>query len=135
MDVLAYEYILRGLKKYNEGIDKNYGNTIVATAPANPTFPLTIFDEIRNVANTGYNTCYERVSSVGYRVDVYAKTKGGLSKQTIARKLAQDIDMYLTNIGLVRISFNVSELENDGSIYHIIMTYTGNLHENRRNFI
>lgn len=135
MDILAYEYMLQGLKDYNSTIEQNYGNVVVATPPTNPTYPLTVFDEIRNVANPNYNSCYERVSSVGYRADIYAKTKGSVSKQIIARRIAQEVDRYLTNVGLTRVSFNVSELENDSSIYHIIMTYSGNLHENRRNLI
>ncbi len=135
MDILAYEYILQGLKDYNATIVQNYGNTVVATPPTNPTYPLTVFDEIRNVANPNYNTCYERVASVGYRADIYAKTKGSVTKQIIARKIAQEVDNYLTNIGLTRVSFNVSELENDSSIYHIIMTYSGTLNEFRRNLI
>ena len=135
MDILAYEYMLQGLKDYNATIEQNYGNVVVATPPTNPTYPLTVFDEIRNVANPNYNSCYERVASVGYRADIYAKTKGSVSKQIIARRIAQEVDKYLTNVGLTRVSFNVSELENDSSIYHIIMTYSGNLHENRRNLI
>ena len=135
MDILTYEYLLNGLKEYNKQIEQNYGNVVVATPPTNPTYPLTVFDEIRNVANLNYNSCYERLSSVGYRVDIYAKTKGSVSKQIIARRIAQEVDEYLTNVGLTRVSFNVSELENDSSIYHIIITYSGNLHENRRRFI
>ena len=135
MDILAYEYMLQGLKDYNATIEQNYGNVVVATPPTNPTYPLTVFDEIRNVANPNYNSCYERVASVGYRANIYAKTKGSISKQIIARRIAQEVDKYLTNVGLTRVSFNVSELENDSSIYHIIMTYSGNLHENRRNLI
>ena len=135
MDILAYEYMLQGLKDYNATIEQNYGNVVVATPPTNPTYPLTVFDEIRNVANPNYNSCYERVASVGYRADVYAKTKGSVSKQIIARRIAQEVDRYLTNVGLTRVSFNVSELENDSSLYHIIITYSGNLHENRRNII
>ena len=135
MDILAYEYMLQGLKDYNTTIEQNYGNVVVATPPNNPTYPLTVFDEIRNVANPNYNGCFERVSSVGYRADIYAKTKGSVSKQIIARRIAQEVDRYLTNVNLTRVSFNVSELENDSSIYHIIMTYSGNLYENRRNLI
>jgi hypothetical protein len=135
MDILAYEYMLQGLKDYNATIEQNYGNVVVATPPTNPTYPLTVFDEIRNVANPNYNGCFERVSSVGYRADIYAKTKGSVSKQIIARRIAQEVDRYLTNVGLTRVSFNVSELENDSSIYHIIMTYSGNLQEFRRKLI
>jgi hypothetical protein len=135
MDILAYEYMLQGLKDYNATIEQNYGNVVVSIPPNNPSFPLTVFDEIRNVANPNYNGCFERVSSVGYRADIYAKTKGNITKQIIARRIAQQVDKYLTNVGLTRVSFNVSELENDSSIYHIIMTYSGNLQEFRRKFI
>lgn len=136
MDIIVYDNILQGMKQYNEKLPQNYGNTIVATAPKNPTYPLTVFDEIRNVAVSGYNTCYERLSSNGYRVDIYAQTKGNVTKQTIARKIAQELDEYLTNyVWLRRVSFNVSDLENDGTIYHIIMTYEGTLNEYRREFL
>ena len=135
MDILAYEYMLQGLKDYNATIEQNYSNVVVSTPPTNPTYPLTVFDEIRNVANPNYNGCFERVSSVGYRADIYAKTKGNVSKQIIARRIAQEVDKYLTNVGLTRVSFNVSELENDSSIYHIIMTYSGTLNEFRRKLI
>jgi hypothetical protein len=68
-------------------------------------------------------------------VRVYAKTKGKIDKQTIAREVAQMIDKYLSGVNLTRVSFNANESINDNSIYEIIMTYSGNLHENRRNFI
>ena len=135
MDILTYEYLLNGLKEYNKTIDQNYGNVVVPFPTTNTTYPTTVFEEIRNIANQNYNTCYERLASVGYRADIYAKTKGSVTKQIIARKIAQEVDEYLTNVGLTRVSYNVSELENDNSIYHIIMTYSGNLQENKRRFI
>lgn len=136
MDIIAYENIFAGMKSYNDALKQNYGNAVVQIPPKNPTYPLTVFDEIRNVANPLYNTCFERVASMGYRVDIYAKTMGKSTKQQIAREIAQEMDNYLTNyVGLNRVSFNVSGLEGDASLYHIIMTYEGNLHENRRKFI
>lgn len=135
MDILAYEEVLQGLKEYNSNATQNYGNTIVRTPPTSPIYPLTVFTEIRNVANTNYNSRFDRVASVGYRADIYAKTKGNITKDEIARKIAKIVDDYLSCIGLTRISFNISELENDSSIFRIIMTYSGNLHENRRKFI
>lgn len=135
MDILAYEYLKEGLKDFNEKSGKPYGNAIVPYATANSTYPLTVFDEIRNVANPSYNTCYDRVASTGYSVRIYAKTKGKITKQQIAREIAQMVDVYLTNCGLLRISYNANESINDNSIYEIIMTYSGNLHENRRKFI
>lgn len=135
MDILAYEYLKKGLKDYNEKSGKPRGNVIVPYPTANPTYPYTVFDEIRNVANSSYNTCFERVASTGYVARIYAKTKGKVDKQTIAREVAQMVDRYLSSFNLTRISYNANESVNDNSIYEIIMTYSGNLHENRRNFI
>ena len=135
MDILAYNDLYDGLEAFNEKSGKPRGNEVVHYAPEKPTYPLTVFDEIRNVANPSYNTCYDRVSSTGYSVRIYAKTKGKITKQQIAREIAQMVDVYLTNCGLLRISYNANESINDNSIYEIIMTYSGNLHENRRKFI
>mgnify|MGYP007115374053 CR=1 FL=1 len=135
MDILAYEYLFEGLKDFNEKSGKPHGNAVVHYAPEKPTYPLTVIGEIRNVANSSFNTCYERVSSTGYVVRIYAKTKGKIDKQTIAREVAKMVDEYLTYCNLTRISFNANESLNDNSIYEIIMTYSGNLHENRRKFI
>ena len=135
MDILAYEYLFDGLKDLNEKAGKPRGNSVVHYPPSKPTFPLTVFDEIRNVANPSYNTCFDRVSSLGYAARIYAKTKGNVDKQTIAREIALMVDEYLTNCGLTRISYNANESVNDNSIYEIILTYSGNLHENRRKFI
>jgi urate oxidase len=136
MDILAYNYLWNGLADFNEKSGKPHGNALVHYPSANPTYPYTVFDEIRNVANSTYNSCYERVASVGYVLRVYAKNKGKIiDKQTIAREVAQVMDTYLSGVNLTRVSFNANESVNDNSIYEIIMTYSGNLHENRRNFI
>jgi hypothetical protein len=135
MDILAYEYLKEGLKDFNEGSGKPYGNVIVSYPASKSTYPHTVFDEIRNVANASYNTDFDRVSSNGYVARIYAKNKGNKDKQTIAREVAQMVDKYLTYCGLARISYNANESVNDNSIYEIIMTYSGNLHENRRIFI
>lgn len=131
MDILTYDYIIQGLKDYNNSVEQNYGNVILEY-PTKSSFPNTVFAEIRNIANPSFNSAYERVASVGYRVDIYAKTKGSVDKQTIARRIAKIVDTYLSNINLTRVSFNISDMENDNSIFHIIMTYSGNLYENRR---
>ena len=135
MDILAYEYILQGLKDYNSTIAQNYGNVIVKFPTKNTTFPHTQFIENRNVSNPRYNSNFDRVASVGYSIRIYAKTKGSVDKLTIAREIAKIVDEYLTNIGLNRVSYNVMENEEGGAICEIIMTYSGNLHENRRNLI
>lgn len=136
MDILAYDYILQGATEHNKQKGKPYGNVIVPHHTTDTAFPHTVLTEIRNVANPLYNTCYDRVASVGYRADIYAKNKGTkVDRLDIARAVAQSVDEYLTAIGLTRISFNVDEMQGDGEICHIIMTYSGNLHENRRKLI
>lgn len=131
MDILAYEHLKQGLRNYNEMVGKPHGNVIVSYPTENSTYPLTVFDEIRNIDNL----VAEQVSSVGYRVDIYAKTKGSVDKQTIAREIAYQVNKYLTSIKLKRISYNANPQENDNSLYHIIMTYSGNLYEVKRKFI
>lgn len=136
MDIVVYDKLLEALTEYNSTIEQNYGNVVVPFPAQEPTYPYTVFDEIRNVANRQYNTIYDKVSSIGYRVDIFAKTKGEIDKQKIARKIMKDIDDFLTyNIGLLQVSYNANELENDSSIYHIILTYSANLNENRRRII
>lgn len=133
MDIVFYDKILEDLQEKC----KIYDNTIVPYPSNQPTYPYTVFEEIRNVVNERYNTCFDRVSSMGYRVDVFAKSKSNEeNKQKIARAIAKEIDNCLTNYwGLSQISWNVIELENDSSIYHIVITYSCNLHENRRRII
>lgn len=135
MDILTYEYLKEGLTAYNEKNGKPYGNAIVGKAPKSPTYPLTIFNEIRNIS-TNLNSRYDRVASVGYSVKIEAKDKGTKVKnQTVAREVAQFVNEYLEYFNLKRISYNENTSVNDDSIYEIIMTYSGNLHENRRKFI
>ncbi len=136
MDIQVYEDIYNGLKEYNDGLDNNYGNVVLKVAQSTPTYPYTLIDEIRNTAREEYNTTFDKVSRIGYKVDIYAKTKGNVLKQTIARQLVKEMDYFLTRVvGLTQISWNISEQENDSSIYHIIITYTASLLENRRKII
>jgi hypothetical protein len=142
MDNKVYFDILNGLKEYNKSLSENYGNAIYSLPPKldkdqNLKFPITRFSQIRNIANSNYNTCYERVSSLGFSLDIFAKDKGAKKlRNEIALDLAEKLNAFLTNIcGLFQTSYNEFDLEAQGSIYRITMTYSGNLHENRRRFI
>lgn len=135
MDIIAFKNIKASLKAYNDSLPQNYGNTIVSLPPENPEYPLTRVNEIRNLPNSLYDTPLDRVASIGIRVIIDAKDKGNMSREDIAREIAALMNEYFVNIGLSRTSFNITELQNEGSIFRIIMVYSGNLHENRRNFI
>lgn len=136
MDILVYDYIIDGLRAYNDSIDENYGNVIVQYPTIKTTYPYTIVSEIRNVTQQRFKSNFDKVTSVSYRVDIYAKTKGKIDKQKIAREIAQKLDKFFTSyLGLTQYSWNVNDLENDSSIYQITIVYNGNLHENRRKLI
>lgn len=136
MDIVLYEQILKGLKDYNDSVGENFGNVVLAYPTVEPTYPYTVVEEIRNVTNPKFKSFRDKVANMGYRVDIYSKTKGLVSKQTIARTIAKQVDEFFTSyVGLTQNSWNISELENDSSLYHIVVTYTGSLHENRRKIL
>ena len=141
MDNKVYFDILEALKEYNKSLSENYGNAIYSLPPKlndnqNLKFPITRFSQIRNVANPSFNSCFERVASVGFSLDIFAKDKGTKKlRNEIALDLAEKLDAFLTEIGLIRISYNEFDLEAQGSIYRISITYSANLNEYRRKFI
>jgi len=133
MDIRVYDRILRDLIVFNDALtEENYDNVILSVPPTEPTYPHTIIDEIDNKPFKAYNTPFDKLSSLSYRIDIYAKAIGTTPKNLVARTLAKQIDTYLTNyVGLTQMSYNVSNLENDSTIYHIIMIYMGEYHENK----
>lgn len=136
MDIQVNKDIYNGLKAYNtSNSTTNYGNTVLEVAPKNKVYPYTLIQVIRDVANPNYNTCFGRVSSKGYRVDIYAQDKGKILRKDIADIISQQVDYFLSEIGLQRVSYNAIDLENEGTTYHIIMTYSADLDEYRRKFI
>lgn len=142
MDNKVYFDMLNALKEYNKSLPENYGNAVYSLPPKldkdqNLKFPITRFSQIRNIANPSFNSCYERVSSMGFSLDIFAKDKGTKKlRNEIALDLAEKFDAFLTDIcGLLRVSYNEFDLEAQGSIYRISMTYSGNLNEYRRKFI
>lgn len=136
MNIWIYDKILEGFIEYNSKHSKeNYGNVVVPYPTTKTTYPHTVFNEVRNVS-TNQNSCHDRISSLGYKVEIFAKTKGSIDKQTIARKLSKFADEFLTGfVGLKRVSFNVIPQLNDNSIYQITMMYESSFHENRAKFI
>lgn len=135
MDIYASELIYKGLKSYNEQKGKPYGNEVVDEEPLDPIYPLTIIQEIRNVQNPFYRNPIESVSSIGFSVEIYAQNMGDKTKKQIAREISKFVDEYMSAIGLERSGFVPDGLVRDASLHRIIMTYTGNLHENTRRII
>ena len=101
--------------------------------PANPTYPLVMFDEVRNVkSGHSFGEIQDKVSSLGYQADIYGKAKGTANRRTVARTVAMVVDSYLSDfIGLHRMSFNVTPVEAGGELYRITIMYDKKLYENK----
>lgn len=142
MDNKVYFIILNALKEYNDSLTENYGTTIYSLPPKlnkdqELKFPIVRFYQVGDTQNQSFNSPFDRVSSKRFVLDIFAKDKG---KKTLRNEIALDLvekfDAFLSyNCGLLRTSYNEFDLEAQGSIYRITMTYSGNLHENRRKFI
>ena len=138
MDIQVYDAIKDGLKAHFAALNltKSYNPDIVGFEPSNPKYPMIKIDESRNVPYGNFTGKREKVASLGYRIDIYAKTTGSLSKQHIARTLAKHCEDYLNCIGLKLVSWN--RFENDGlngDLYHIIMMYNASYNENRQTIL
>lgn len=143
MDISVYPTIKQGLKDHLESLEyvnsfrkrKKY-DFVVGFAPSEPTYPYVKIQEPRNVPVDGFRGKLEKISNLGYKVDIYAKTIKPESKQDIARNIMKLCNDYLTCIGLKLVSYN--EVENDGlegDLYHIILMFNANYWENRGNIL
>ena len=142
MDNQVYFQILNSLKEYNKSLSENYGAEIYSLPPKlnknrELKFPIVRFYQVGNAQNPSFNSPFDSVSSVRYVVDIFAKDKGTKKlRNEIALDLSEKFDAFLSHkCNLLRQSTNEFDLEGEGSIYRVTMTYSGNLHENRRKFI
>lgn len=136
MDLKAFDIIYQRIKEFNARFEDNFGNEVCDCVPDNPTYPLTLVKEISNTQNPNFRSPVEKVSSISIMVDIYAKNIGKkFTKREVANRIAEIIDMYMDNIGLLRVTFVPDNLVDDNSKYRITMVYQGNLHENTRTFI
>jgi hypothetical protein len=136
MDIQVYEDILQGLKAYNEDIGKPYNNAVVRYPTSDTTYPHSVLRETTNLASPTYNGRFDRVSTLGYSLIVYAKQKNKVPKDKVAREVAQHLNTYLTQVvGLKQVGYNYVPQMNDNSICAVAITYTVQLHENRQRFL
>lgn len=136
MDLKAPDIIFERLKEFNSRFTDNYGNVVCDYVPDNPTFPITIFSLVTNTQNPQFRSYVDRVASVSFMIDIYAKNKGKkVTKKQVANRIAEIVDEYMSNIGLLRVTFTPDNIVDDNSQYRITMVYQGNLHENSRTFI
>ena len=142
MDINIYPRIKQGLKEYfaelfeKNTFTKSYNPEVVGFEPAKPTYPMLKIDESRNKPYDNFYGLRETVADLGYKVDIYAKTSGSISKQEIARTIAKHANDYLTCVGLRQVSWNY--VENDGvngDLYHIIIMYSASYLEQRQTIL
>lgn len=142
MDINVYPEIKKGLKEhfaslFEQGVfTKSFNPDVVAYEPAKPNYPILKIGESRNQPLTNYRGKLETVASLGYKIDIYAKTSGSIAKDEIARTIAKHANDYLTCIGLRQVSWNY--IENDGQngdLYHIIIMYNAPYWEQRQKIL
>lgn len=138
MQTELYEEIKKGVQNYFASVPltKSYKPSIVGFAPSSPTYPLIVIDEVDNTPYQHMTHARQTVASVSYKIDIYAETKGNISKQQIARTLMKHCDDYCKNIGLTQVSMNA--FANDGTngkLYHIILMYSARFFENKQYFV
>lgn len=138
MDINLYDMIKKGLKDYFSklNLSKPYDVTIVGYEPSEPKYPLIVIDEVDNTPYENIQHYMQTVSSVSYKIDIYAETKGNIAKQTIARALMKYCDNYLKCINLKQVSMNTFPNEGiNGKLYHIVLMYSNRFFENKQYFI
>lgn len=138
MQTELYDEIKKGLQEHFKelSLSKSYAPCVVGIAPTNPTYPLIIVDETDNVPYQNLRHFRQTVASVSYKIDIYAKTSGSISKQEIAKHLAIYCDDYLKKIGLKQVSYNVfPDIGTNGALYNITLMYTARFFENKKYFV
>lgn len=141
MQTELYEKIKEGLQEYikNLKLPKSQTPTVVGFAPSSPTYPLIVIDEVDNTPYQNMTSFRQTVSSVSYKIDIYAKSVGNQEKQTkqdIARKLMKHCNDYCNSIKLRQVSFNTfPNTGTNGAIYHITLMYSARFFENKQYFV
>lgn len=138
MQTELYDEIKKGLQEYfaNLELSKAYKPSVVGFEPSSPNYPLIVIDEVDNTPYQNMSNYRQTVASVSYKVDIYAKTSGSITKQTIARALAEHCNNYLKCIKLKQVSYNAFPNEGtNGSIYHITLMYSARFFENKEYFV
>lgn len=147
MDITVYDKLYEALKLALEEFNTESGfkAEISTYAPDTPKYPLLILSEVRNQPYSPFIGIRERVSSLGYRVDIFAKTsiitlpdkkKTTMNKQQICRKLMEFVNNFMqVKIGLNLISNNsFDSVGTQGELYQITLVFQQNYYENKEYF-
>lgn len=148
MDITVYDKLYEALEiALNEFNNKSgFKANISSYSPDEPKYPLIIFTEVRNQPISRYTNYRDEISSLGYRVDIFAKTsvitlpnktKTTKNKQQICRNLMEFVvDFLQYKIGLRLISNNpFDSVGTQGELYQIVLVFQQNHNDKREMFI
>lgn len=144
MDITVYDKLYEAfeiaLQEFNA--ESGFKAELSGYSPDSPKYPLLILSEVRNQPYSPFIGIKERVSSLGYRVDIFAKTsiitlpdkkKTTMNKQQICRKLMEFVNNFMqVKIGLNLISNNsFDSVGTQGELYQITLVFQQNYYENK----
>lgn len=138
MQTELYDDIKKGLQEHFASLtlSKSYKPSVVGIEPSSPTYPLIIIDEADNTPYQNMDNFRQTVASVSYKVDIYAETKGSITKQQIARTIMKHCDGFCRCAGLKQVSMNTFPNEGtNGKLYHIVLMYSARFFENKQYFV
>lgn len=138
MQTELYDKIKEGLQDHfaSLGLSKSFNPSVVGFEPSEPKYPLIIIDEVDNTPYQNMSNYRQTVASVSYKIDIYTKTSGSITKQTIARELAKHCNDYCKCVNLKQVSFNTfPNTGTNGAIYHITLMYSARYFENKQYFV
>lgn len=139
MDITVYDKLYEAVEKAITEFNKTTGYKVAFAhyAPNSPQYPLVMLYENINQPRGGYRGSRERISTLGYTVEIYAKTAKGKTKQTICREIMQFIvDFMQDEIGIGLISNNsFDNVGTQGELYRIVLVFQRPFFENKETFI
>lgn len=139
MDITVYDKLYEALDLALMDFNSTSKHKVALAhyAPNSPQYPLIILSELRNQPLGQYYGSRERFSSLGYKVEIFAKTKAPYTKQDIGRQIMQFVvDFMQDKIGLRLISNNPPEnAGTQGELYYKVLVFQRSYYENKETFI
>lgn len=138
MDITVYDKLYEAVEKAITDFNATHSYSVALShyAPNSPKYPLVIMSENRNQPQTKYYGSRERISSLGYTFEIYAKTYKTFTKQAICREIMQFItDFMQDEIGMDLISNTPFPNEGtQGELHRQVLVFQRPYNENKEYF-
>lgn len=139
MDITVYDKLYEALSKTINDFNttSSYKVSVVQSAPNEPKYPLIVFSEPTNQPRGKYYGSRERISTLGYMVEIIAKAIKGKTKKQVCREIMQYVCDFMQNtIGIGLISKNEFDREGtQGELCRIVLVFQRPFFENKETFI